>query len=204
LLVDDLSRYMWVVVIPSRDRAAAGIKDIQARAEGESSLKLKALRTDHGGEFTVTEFADYCAAKGVHRQHTTPYSPHQNGIIEHRNGTVVATARSMLKAKGLPIWFWGEAVNAAVYVLNRCPTKSVDGIISFEAWHGRKPMVHHLRTFGCTVYVWNTTLHLKKLEDRGRKTTFVGYKSGSKTYRAYDLITKRVHVTCDMVFNMQA
>jgi hypothetical protein len=28
LLVDDLSRYMWVAVIPSKDRAAAAIKNI--------------------------------------------------------------------------------------------------------------------------------------------------------------------------------
>jgi hypothetical protein len=28
LLVDDLSRYMWVATIPSKDRAAAAIKDI--------------------------------------------------------------------------------------------------------------------------------------------------------------------------------
>jgi transposase InsO family protein len=75
------------------------------RAEGESGLKLKALRTDLGSEFTVTKFADYCAAEGVHRQHTAPYNPQQNGIVKHRNGTVVATARSMLKAKGLPGWF---------------------------------------------------------------------------------------------------
>jgi IS30 family transposase len=64
LLVDDLSRYMWVAMIPSKDRAVATIKDIQARAEGESGLKLKALRTDRGGEFTAIEFADYCAAEG--------------------------------------------------------------------------------------------------------------------------------------------
>jgi hypothetical protein len=64
LLVDDLSRYMWVAMIPSKDRAVATIKGIQARAEGESGLKLKALRTDHGGEFTATEFVDYCAAEG--------------------------------------------------------------------------------------------------------------------------------------------
>jgi hypothetical protein len=93
LLVDDLNRYMWVAVIPSKDRAAAAIKDIQARAEGESDIKLKALHTDRG---------DYCATKGVHHQHMTPYSPQQNNIVKHRNGTVVATARSMLKAKGLP------------------------------------------------------------------------------------------------------
>jgi hypothetical protein len=55
---------MWVVVIPSKDRAVVAIKDIQARVEGESDLKLKALHTDCGGEFTATEFMDYCAAEG--------------------------------------------------------------------------------------------------------------------------------------------
>jgi hypothetical protein len=75
LLVDDLNRYMWVVMIPSEDRAAAAIKEIQARVEGEFGMKLMALHTDHGGEFTVREFAEYCVTKGVHRQHTVPYSP---------------------------------------------------------------------------------------------------------------------------------
>jgi transposase InsO family protein len=105
LLVDDLSRYMWAATIPFKDRAAAAIKDIQAWAEGESGLKLKALHTDRGGEFTAIEFADYCAIEGLHHQHTTPYNPQQNDIVEHRNGMVVATVRSMLKAKDLPGWF---------------------------------------------------------------------------------------------------
>ncbi|CAA6674154.1 unnamed protein product [Spirodela intermedia] len=119
LLVDDRSRHMWVAMLPSKERAAVAIKEIKARAEGESGLKLGALRTDRGGEFTSHEFAEYCAGEGIHRQHTAPYSPQQNGIVERRNGTVVATARSMLKAKGLPGWFWGEAVATAVYILNR-------------------------------------------------------------------------------------
>jgi uncharacterized protein (DUF2164 family) len=75
LLVDDLSRYMWVAVITSKDRAAVAIKDIQARTEGESGLMLKALHTDHRGEFITTEFTDYYLVEGVHHQHTTPYSP---------------------------------------------------------------------------------------------------------------------------------
>jgi hypothetical protein len=133
-----------------------------------------------------------------------PYSPQQNSVIEHQNGTVVATAKSMLKAKGLPGWFWDEVVNTIVYVLNWCPTKSVDGMTPFEAWHGRKPAVHHLRTFRCIVYVRNVTPHLKKPEDRCHKMIFVGYESGSKVYRAYDLITKCVHVTRGVVIDEQA
>jgi len=65
LLVDDCSRFMWLTVLPSKDRAAAAIKEFQARAEGESGLKLGALRTDRGGEFTSIEFAEHCAAEGV-------------------------------------------------------------------------------------------------------------------------------------------
>jgi hypothetical protein len=75
LLVDDLSRYIWIATIPSKDHAAASIKDIQAWVEGEFGLKLKALRTNREGEFTTIEFTDYCVAEGVHHQHMTPYNP---------------------------------------------------------------------------------------------------------------------------------
>ena len=34
LLVDDRSHFMWLTVLPSKDRAAAAIREFQARAEG--------------------------------------------------------------------------------------------------------------------------------------------------------------------------
>lgn len=204
LLVDDYSRYMWLAAIPSKDRAAAAIRSIQAQAEGEGSVKLRVLRTDRGREFTSAEFAAYCAEDGVKRHLTAPYCPQQNGVVERRNGIVVAAARSLLKAKHLPCWFWGEAVNTAVYLLNRAPTRSVQGKTPFEAWYGKKSAVHHLRIFGCISYVRNTKPHLKKLDDRGRKMIFIGYERGTKAYRAYDPVTRQVHVTRDIMFDEQA
>jgi transposase InsO family protein len=85
------------------------------------------LRTDRGGEFTSKEFSDYCTGDGIKWQLTAPYSPQQNGVVERRNGTVMATTRSLLKAKNLPSWFWGEAIITVVYLLNRVPIKSVQG-----------------------------------------------------------------------------
>lgn len=75
---------------------------------------------------------------------------------------------------------------------------------SFKAWHGKKEAVHHLRKFGCIIYVRNTMSHLKKLDDRSRKMIFIGYERVSKAYHAYDPIVKCVHVTRDVVFNEQA
>jgi hypothetical protein len=49
LLVDDLSRYMWVVVLGSKGEAADAIRRAQAVAEVECGRKLRVLRTDNGG-----------------------------------------------------------------------------------------------------------------------------------------------------------
>jgi histone deacetylase 1/2 len=49
LFVNDLSRYMWLFLLPSKDQAATAIKNFQVTVEVETRCKLKALRTDRGG-----------------------------------------------------------------------------------------------------------------------------------------------------------
>ena len=107
----------------------------------------------------------------------------------------------MLKAKGMPAAFWGEAVSTAVFILNRAPTKALNGRMPFEAWHGRKPSVAFMRTFGCIGHVKNTKPGLTKLEDRSTKMVFLGYEEGSKAYRLCDPVTGRVTVSRDVVFD---
>ncbi|XP_073358380.1 uncharacterized protein [Aegilops tauschii subsp. strangulata] len=104
LLVEDRSRYMWLVLLASKDQAQAAIRRFKATVEVEAGRPLRALRTDRGGEFTSAVFMEYCAEEGVKRKLTTLYTPQQNGVVE-RNQIVVPMARSMLKAKGLPAKF---------------------------------------------------------------------------------------------------
>jgi len=165
---------------------------------------VRALRTDRGGEFLAKDFEQYCAELGLHRELTAPYSPQQNGVIERRNQSVVGTSQSMLKAKGLPGEFWGEAVTMTVYLLNRSSSKSVGGKTPYELWTDSVPGVQHLRMFGCIAHMKVTTPNLKKLDDRSRRTIFVGYEPGSKAYRVYDPVTRRVHVSRDLVFEEAA
>jgi hypothetical protein len=98
---------------------------------------------------------------------------------------MVEMARCLLKSKGLPAEFWGEAVSTAVYLLNRAAAKSLQGCTPYEAWYNKKPKVHHLRTFGCVVYVKNIGSGISKLTDRSTKMVLIRYESGTKAYMVY-------------------
>jgi hypothetical protein len=179
----------------------------QARSScggSKSGKKLLALRTDRGGEFATADFIKYCTELGVHRQLTAPYTPQQNGVVERRNQSVVGTACSMLTAKGLLGEFWGEAVTTAVYLLNRSSSKGVGGKTPYELWTGSVPAVQHLRTFGSVVHMKVMATNLRKLDDKSKHTIFVGYEPGSKAYLVYDPVTRRVHVSRDVVFEEAA
>ena len=107
LAVDDKSRFMWLVLLTSKDQAMAAIVQLQARAEAEAGQRLGTLRTDRGGEFTARTFNDYCIEHGVQRHLTAPYTLQQNGVVERRNQIVLGMARSMLKVMRVPGKFWG-------------------------------------------------------------------------------------------------
>jgi hypothetical protein len=199
LLVDDHSWYMWLSLMANKSEALAAVQQFQAHVEVESGRRLWVLHTDNGGEFTSVSFVEHCAKSGIKRQHSAPYTLQQNGVVKRRNQSIVTMARSLLKTRGLPAAFWGEAVTTAVY-LNRTPTKSVAGKTPFEAWHGHKPTVEHLRVFGFLAYVKVTRPHLKKLDDRSVAMVFIGYEPDVKAWHFYDPVAQRVHVSCDAVF----
>ena len=201
LVVDDYSRFMWVEMLKTKGQALECFKKVKARAELECNNKLKALRTDRGGEFMSNLFSVFCDEGGIKHYTTTPYSPQQNGVVERRNQTVVEMARCMLKTMRVPPEFWGETVCTAVYILSRSPTKSLDKKTPYEAWHGKKPKVSHMKTFGCTSYVKATGPGLNKLYDRSSKMMFIGYESGTKGYRFYDLSAKKLVISRDVIFD---
>lgn len=200
LVVDDYSRHMWLEVLRSKDEAFRFFCKIKALSETESGLKLRAFRTDRGGEFNSTEFTRFCEQQGIRRDTTAPYSPQQNGVVERRNQSVVEMARSLMKNMSVPAEFWAEAVKTAVYILNRSPTRSLNGITLYEAWRKKKPRVDHMCTFGCVGHMKIVGPGVTKLSDRALPVVFLGYESRSKAYRVFDPVKQRLYITRDIVF----
>ena len=125
LFTDDFSRFSWVSFLKFKLETFKNFKKFKAFAENQSGKKLKALRTDRGGEFLCNEFIVLCDENGIHKQLTAPYTPKQNGAAERKNRIMVEMALCLFKAQGLPNYFWTEAVAMAVNHQNIFPTKAV-------------------------------------------------------------------------------
>ena len=180
---DDKSRYSWVYTLKTKDQVFDRFLEWKALVKKASGKKLKTLRTDNGGEYTSTQFENYLKTEGIRHERTVPKTPEQNGVAERLNRTLVETSRSMLLDAKLPKRFWAEAVSTAVYLKNRCPTKSVQDKTPYEAWHGEKPKVKHLRVFGCDAYAHIPKDERGKFDSKARKCILLGYGTGTKAYR---------------------
>lgn len=187
-------------VIKTKDQALEAFTKFKPLAESTAGRRIKTLRSDRGGEFLSGEFAQLCEQAGIQRHLTAPYSPQQNGVVERRNRSVMAMARSLMKGMSVPGRFWGEAVRHAVYLLNRLPTKAMGDRTPFEAWTRRKPQLGHLRVFGCIAHAKITTPNQKKLDDRSAPYVYLGVEEGSKAHRLFDPRCGRIHVSRDVIF----
>lgn len=95
---------------------------------------------------------------------------------------------------------WEEAVRYSIYILNRLPTKALNGETPYEAWTGAKTKVDHLRIFGCLAHVKTSNVALGKLDDRSIEMVYIGKEPGSKAHRLFNRNTGRLHVSRDAVF----
>jgi hypothetical protein len=78
--------------------------------------------------------------------------PHNKMVLHNVPIKPSWNVRKAILAQRLELEFWGVAVNTAVYIKNRCPTKFLDFKTPQEAWSGRKPNVSHLKVFGCKAF----------------------------------------------------
>lgn len=204
LFIDDFSRKTWVYFLKEKSEVLKYFKNFKALVEKESGLKLQVVRSNRGGEFTSKEFQEFCDANGIRRFLTAPGSPQQNGVAERKNRIILNMVRSMMKTKNMPKEFWAQAVDCAVYLLNRCMTKALTNKTPFEAWHGRKPAVSHLKVFGCVVYARILDEKRSKLDDKSRRCVFVGYDSKTKGYKLYNPRNEKLFISRDVDFDEES
>ena len=178
-------------------------KGFKGLVEKHSGKLILRFRCDNGrGEYDNLLFQEYLLSQGITYEPSAPYTQHQNGVSERIIRTIMERARTILLESHLEDRFWAEAVNTSVYLHNRSPTRALKGTTPYEAWHGSKPSLEHLRRFGCDAYVHVPIERRKKLDPKSRLCIHLGYvHNTTKLWRVWDPATERVIHVADVVFD---
>lgn len=198
---DDHSSFRFVFFMTDRSEVLGKFMSLYKLAKKQTGHSMTKLRTDNGREFLSKDFQDFIQHKGIRHELTAPYTPEQNSVVERDNRTVVESARSMLHHFSMPLQFWGEAINTAVYVLNRVSSRTLHGDTPYTKWYGLKPDVSYFRIFGSLCYAHIPKPLCRKLDSKARECIFVGYCTTSKAYRLWCPREKKIVITRDVIFD---
>ncbi|XP_074305493.1 uncharacterized protein LOC141640708 [Silene latifolia] len=126
-------------------------------------------------------------------------TPQKNARVECKHRHILNVARALRFQSSLPTDFWGECVLTAAHLINRTPTRVLEGKTPFELLFGKPANLNLLRTFGCLAYAKNFN-PIDKFDSRSRKCVFLGYPFGKKGWHLYDLETGSYFQSRDVSF----
>jgi transposase InsO family protein len=147
--IDDYSRKTWIYFLKTKSEVFKRFQEFKALVANQTGKWIKVLRSNNEGEYSSSQFIDFCTHAGIRRQMIVPYNPQQNGVVKRKNRAITSAARSMLHDQCLPLYLWAEASATAVYLQNRSPKRILGKMTPKEAFTGRRLDVEHIKIFGC-------------------------------------------------------
>jgi hypothetical protein len=124
-LIDDRTRKTFIYFLKHKSEVCNILKEFKAVAEKQSDKRTKIIRSDNAKEYVNNHVNNFFKRNGICRQLSVAYTQ-QNRVAEKANRTTVEKAKMMLIESGLNTKYWAEAVNTAVYLKNRSPTKALN------------------------------------------------------------------------------
>ena len=88
VVVDDFTRYTWIILLRSKSDAPDDIETLCTRLQNEKSLKIDRIRSDHGKEFENSYMESFCTRSGIFQEFSAPITAQQNGIVERKNRVI--------------------------------------------------------------------------------------------------------------------
>jgi len=135
-------------------------------------MKILKVRNDHSIEFKNEPFVTFCEKHGIVLEFSSPRTPQQNGVVERKNRTLQEMTRTMNHENNLAKHFWAEAVNTTCYVQNRIYIRPILEKTTYELFKGRRPNISYFHQFGCTCYILNKKVYLKKFDAKAQEESF--------------------------------
>lgn len=83
-------------------------------------------------------------------------------------------AGTMIHGNNFPKYLWAKVVNTTCYVQNKMYIRLIMNKVEYDMFKGRKPNISYFHWFGCTCYILNNKVYLKKFDVKAQKGIFFG------------------------------
>lgn len=121
--------------------------------------------------------------------------PNGNIVTYKKHARITLLAQSTLDKR-----YWVDALQTAVYLINKLPTKVLGQRYSYSVLYNKEPNYSELCVFGCSSYPLLRPYQPHKLTFRSKKCVFIGYSTNQKGYRCLDLGTSKVYISRHIIF----
>nr|GEW87210.1 integrase, catalytic region, zinc finger, CCHC-type, peptidase aspartic, catalytic [Tanacetum cinerariifolium] len=199
IVVDDYSRYTWVLFLHSKDEASDVIISFIKKTQVNLQLQVQRVRTDNGTKFENKTLAKFSDEVGITQQFAAARTPQQNGVVERRNQTLVEVTRTMLTFTNLPLFLWAEAIATACYTQNHSIIQKIVDKTPYELMNKRIRNNKFFRVFGCRCYLLNNYEDVEKIKEKGDIRVFVGYSKEFAAFRIYNKRTRKIHESVNIM-----
>jgi transposase InsO family protein len=171
-----------VKFLRSKDESYEVFNAFCKQIQNEKETTILKIRSDHDGEFENEPFENFCETHEILHDFSSPITPQNNGVVERKNRSLQEIAHTMINESKFAKCFWEEAVNTTCYGQNRIYIRTMLNKTPYELRKGRKLNISYFHHFGCTCYILNTKVHLKKFDAKAQKGILLGYSECSKAY----------------------
>lgn len=142
---------------------------------------IQILRTDNAKKHFSSHLGKYLLEQGIIHQSSCVETPKQNGVLERKNGHLLEVAKSLLLTSSVPKFFWGEAVLASTYLINRMPSKVIRklhvnsslNLFQTLTWFLYSWFFIPMKVFDCSAYVHINQFYRSKLDPKSQKCIFL-------------------------------
>nr|GFA11040.1 hypothetical protein [Tanacetum cinerariifolium] len=162
---------------------------------------INGKRTKNYTEFKNQVLKEYFDSFSISYQVSFVRTPQQNGVVEHRNRTLVEAARTMLIFSQALLFLWAEAIATACFTQNRSIIHHRFNKTPYDLINGRKPNISFHHVFEALCYPKNDREDIGKLGVKGDIGFFIGYSADSCAYRVYNRRTKKIMETMNVSFD---
>lgn len=201
---DEFSGFRQIYFIREKSEVFEKLKLFCNEVKNQFGKHVKEIHSDGGKEFNNEKVASFLRNNGIKHSMSVVYTPQQNGVAERDNRTIVEVARSMIYSRSdIPLFLWAEAMNTAVYVINRTgPTKYPDKT-PYELWYGKFANIDNLKVFGTECFAHVPKERRRKLDKKAIPGLLVGYVENCKGYRIYVPSLNDVILSRDILFKKE-